>query len=96
MASASGEAHAWGEEPLDEPLLVDDSPWVSASSSRTFFSSMASFSRSFCVRLFCFLSSNSHSSARFILMHCLQTGRVPSHFCSGDRQSTTAAPGCMN
>jgi hypothetical protein len=52
----------------------------SDSSSRTRSSSNNNFSLSFWVRLFCFLSSYSHSSDLFIFVHCRQTGLAPSHF----------------
>lgn len=49
------------------------------SSSNTFASSAASFSRKVCVRLFLALSSYSQSWPLRMVVHCLQTGRVPSH-----------------
>lgn len=69
-----------GEPGLDEPSpqVIDSGP----SSSFILSSSIASFSLSFWVRLFCFLSSYSHSSALFILRQGEQTGLWPSHFCS--------------
>lgn len=52
----------------------------SVSSSRILSSSIESFSFNFWVRLLSLLSSYSHCSALFILLHCRHTGRVPSHF----------------
>lgn len=66
-----------------EPVLDEISPEVAGSVPSNSFilsSSIASFSFSFCVRLFCLLSSYSHSSALFILRHGEQTGFWPSHF----------------